>query len=335
MRWFVVSAAIVGVQFLAALAIGVAVGYSFTIPILKMAEGLAFALVMSALGFALVRTIYFAAIREADPVPRLLGELRDSAIVIPALLLSAAQTTVLSWLKNMLPHVSGFWADPPLAELDRLIFGVDPWRLALKLSDGEPLQTIYATWPFVVPVAFIAVAFAPESRIKARAMISYFLIVGAVGLGQFLLPAAGPIYYEAVGHGSRFADLPIMADTRIWADYLWSSYSQAANRPGSGISAMPSGHVAISVWIALCLASYFPRLKWAGRGYVAVIWFGSVYLGWHYAVDGLVSLAIAVAAYRISFTLISEMVPVKAAVSASICSSVPSAAKYTVTVPEE
>lgn len=60
----------------------------------------------------------------------------------------------------------------------------------------------------------------------------------------------------------------------------------------SGISAMPSMHVAIAVLFALWLQSY--RNTWltiTGWAYASVIYLSSIHLGWHYATDGPVSAA--------------------------------------------
>jgi membrane-associated phospholipid phosphatase len=56
---------------------------------------------------------------------------------------------------------------------------------------------------------------------------------------------------------------------------------------------MPSLHVGLAAWLAIVVASCFPRLKLIAWAYFAVILFGSVYLGWHYAIDGVAGLAIA------------------------------------------
>lgn len=58
----------------------------------------------------------------------------------------------------------------------------------------------------------------------------------------------------------------------------------------SGISAMPSIHVAIAVAAALWIQRYRVKvLTLVGWTYAAAIYIGSIHLGWHYATDGLVS----------------------------------------------
>ena len=64
---------------------------------------------------------------------------------------------------------------------------------------------------------------------------------------------------------------------------------------GSGISAMPSLHVAMAYLLYLAVSA---RLKLIALVYVGLIWIGSVHLGWHYAVDGLLSILVVFLIWR-------------------------------------
>ena len=58
---------------------------------------------------------------------------------------------------------------------------------------------------------------------------------------------------------------------------------------GGGISAMPSLHNALAVLFALAAFRIKRWLGWVGAGYALLIWAGSIDLGWHYAIDGIVA----------------------------------------------
>jgi membrane-associated phospholipid phosphatase len=86
----------------------------------------------------------------------------------------------------------------------------------------------------------------------------------------------------------------------VTADYLWSNYLDKGSRVGTGISAFPSLHVAGAAWVAIFASSQFRKLSIIAWAYFGLILIGSVYLGWHYALDGLAGLAIAAAAWRLA-----------------------------------
>ena len=130
-------------------------------------------------------------------------------------------------------------------------------------------------------------------------MISFFLVVSASAILQYALPSAGPIFYERLGFGDRFADLPSRPWATVTADYLWANYLDNGSRVGAGISAFPSLHVAGAAWVASVVSSYSRKLAPVAWAYFVLILMGSVFLGWHYALDGIAGLVIALVMYRL------------------------------------
>jgi len=89
---------------------------------------------------------------------------------------------------------------------------------------------------------------------------------------------------------------------RVWAlgvqEDLWSTYEAATTGLGSGISAMPSMHVAVAVLMALAMHRVN---RWVGVAFWAfalIIQIGSVHLAWHYAIDGYVAAVMVVAIWK-------------------------------------
>tara|TARA_B100001179_G_scaffold207489_1_gene172058 strand:+ start:768 stop:1211 length:444 start_codon:yes stop_codon:yes gene_type:complete len=88
----------------------------------------------------------------------------------------------------------------------------------------------------------------------------------------------------------RAANEQVRVMTVSVQDMLIARFHDQERSIGSGITAMPSMHVAISVLYWLAAREISPK---AGRfffWFMVVIWIGSVHLAYHYALDGLVSL---------------------------------------------
>jgi hypothetical protein len=300
--WALPAAAIVAVEYLFALLIGLRIGFRYQIPIVAYAIMALTIVVIVGAATIVARLFVFARLKEAHPTRRLIAEAPRFGSFAIGVLLVALQMGVLTWTKIMLPVATPFWADPLLANIDYAIFRIEPWRAAVALFGwAAPLiDKAYVTWAPVKFATLLVLVSLPETSMKKRALVSYFILMASVALGQYLLSSAGPVFYAQVGFGERFAALKV----EPWVDraraYLWESYLRGGGKVGAGISAMPSMHVAISLWVALVIRAYKPALAIVGYSYFAMILIGSVLLGWHYAVDGIVASFIALGAWRVA-----------------------------------
>jgi len=216
-----------------------------------------------------------------------------------------------SW-KRALPDFRPFIWDARLAEVDRLVhFGTDPWRLlhpwlgtpALSLT----LDTVYYTW---LPVTFATMGWLVWSRregLRTRALLGVvFVWIGLGNILAFVFSSAGPAFYAHVVPGPNpFAPLIQYLDDTVRQvplytpglhQTLWQLHATRATDIYTGISAMPSVHVA---WPALCALVGWERNRWLGvlfGGYTLLVLLATVHLAWHYAVDGYLSI-LAVSAY--------------------------------------
>lgn len=306
MDWVIPTSVVVAVEYAVALSIGATVGFRYELPTKTyvIASTTIAALILTA--GLLVRIGKYLAEGEEKPIIRLLfdmsqGRTRIFGILIGFILIGF-QSGALTWLKVMLPITQGFWADLPLAAADRIIFGKDPWIISHDLFGWitSLLDRVYVTWAPLKFAAVIGVTLAAASPNKSRAMLAYFLTMSTCCLAQFALPSAGPVFYSHLGLGDQFRAMPIEPWVASARDYLWADYLAGGGKPGGGISAMPSVHVAMTLWVALVVRAYFPRLQWLGWIYLAAILIGSVHLGWHYALDGIVAIAIAMAGWLIA-----------------------------------
>ena len=200
--------------------------------------------------------------------------------------------------------LADFTFDRTFHEWDRAIFGTEPWRLSHPSPWlTEILGASYYGWYAPMLLGTLAIAFvAGRPQFRSRYILAFvltWLIVGS--LMAFLLPAAGPCYWEHfVGGPNPYAELMenIRRDVAASATYnpvldAQAYLLRAHGRDsifGGGISAMPSMHIALATLFA-CGAWSLNR--WFGATlavFALVIWWASVHLGWHYFVDGLVAI---------------------------------------------
>jgi hypothetical protein len=201
--------------------------------------------------------------------------------------------------KSLIPYIHPFAWDGAFSDLDRLIFGTDPWRLTHAVIGPigtRALDVIYGlwfpAWAFAV-VYFSCLAGETEQR---RFLIAFFAvwIVQGIILAT-TLSSVGPCYLEMIHHhyASRYSGLfPLTAPGANAAQaMLAASYKSGDISAFKGISAMPSVHVGVAFLLVLATRGWW---RVAACLFWAMIFIASIHLGWHYGSDGIVaSLATA------------------------------------------
>ena len=206
------------------------------------------------------------------------------------------------WTKPLLNHFVPFRADPLLASFDRLLFlGHDPWTLLGWMNSWGTALFYHRGWFAMMIVTLLVVFCHQASPRKSAVLLTYFLLWSVVGpVIHVLLPAAGPVFYEKLGYGSEFAGIQVPEEMVRMSNYLWTTYNGDQFGPGSGISAMPSLHIATTAWMVIAIYALARRWTWAMALPGALIFLLSISLGWHYAADGIVGGAAALACYRVA-----------------------------------
>ena len=228
---------------------------------------------------------------------------KDAAWAFAACLIFS---TAFTFMKTSMPYILPFYADETFAVLDKAIHGgVDPYFWTHMFADyiaPHMVATLYfIIWGF--PAAFfpfvLAVSDTDDARKKRFLILYCFVWIGLGNVVALLSSSVGPVYYDRLLGTERFADLILalqtsgIAETKIGMvqDGLWRVYSEFSQAAGSGISAFPSVHVGIATLTMLYMCE---RSKWLAPlaiTFLASIQFSSVYIGWHYAIDGYFSFA--------------------------------------------
>src|SRR3546814_20498821 len=63
---------------------------------------------------------------------------------------------------------------------------------------------------------------------------------------------------------------------------------------------MPSVHNGLAALFAIAAFRLWRPLGWVVAAYAALLWVGSIHLGWHYAIDGMVSIALTFALWQVT-----------------------------------
>lgn len=257
------------------------------------------------IGVVVVAAVQLARLRKAGvqaPLTHLKQQFatRSNYILaaVAGAMLGGIDMLFFMWIKPELTAVSPFWADNMLANIDHAIFGTDPWRLFQGIDLAAHASAYSFLWAVAVMGTTVWLLAQKPSAARSASLISYFAIWSVFGtIGQYLLSSAGPIFYQRAGLGDRYADLGnnIPQVTQMVSGYLWNFHTGHTLGVGAGISAMPSLHIATAAWVVLVFYHQQSKLTPLALLFALYMWAMSVALGWHYAIDGIVGAAGALA----------------------------------------
>ncbi|MFN3827122.1 MAG: phosphatase PAP2 family protein [Micavibrio sp.] len=212
--------------------------------------------------------------------------------------------------KNMIPAINPFSWDPFFAEAERIIhFGRQPWEWLHPLLGAAIVTSwvsfTYKTWFFSKYMVILWQAFTlSHPNLRAQFFITMCLawIVNGTILAM-IFSSAGPCYfdyfypdlanpYEGLMNYLRESDKIHRVYDLFAMDYLLNQYHEKKSAFFSGISAFPSMHVSVAFLNVLLGWRINKVLGVCFTAYLLAIMIGSVHMGWHYAVDGYISIII-------------------------------------------
>jgi membrane-associated phospholipid phosphatase len=191
--------------------------------------------------------------------------------------------------------------DELLVRVDRaLFFGHSPWTLLHDALGQGPaayvLMVVYESFGTLVLVAVAAALVLPDRIRDSYVYIASAMWVWILGtLSYYLLPSTGPFHARP----EDFAGLPhtMIQDTQ--AMYYEQRLHLLANPQApdafAQIAAFASLHIGVTT-LMLLMAWYagMRRTTWVLTAFLALTTVATVYLGWHYFVDDIAGVLLAV-----------------------------------------
>jgi membrane-associated phospholipid phosphatase len=245
---------------------------------------LAHAMLVLALGIFLLRL---------PPIPT--GWMRFMRWWYPALLIPF----IFHELQYLVHPINPADIDAQLMAIDYALFGVHPtvWFERLTVPwVTEYMQLAYVTFYFL-PFILCAPLYRQGQFLAFRVSLCALLLGYYVSyLLYFLTPARGPRFYLAVYH-----TLPL---TGLWLTTPLQATLDALE--GMQRDAFPSGHTAIAIIVLAMAARYQQRLFYPLLGIAVSLMVSTVYLRYHYVIDVIAGVLLAVWCLGVTFWLYHE-----------------------------
>ena len=250
--------------------------------------------------------------RPSSPTAFLLETWRrrlgDPAVLarLPLFAVAIVFMPFFSKMKSMIPLFNDFEWDPTFIAWDRTLFlGNDAWEV-LQPVFGYPLVTaamasLYHGWMLLIYMGTLFFLFHPTAAKAVRQYFLGFILIWTVIGGALATAFAsvgpcfmGPIFgdgtFDAQMAYLRGANEQVPVLTLHVQDLLLQWYHEGNRGLGSGITAMPSMHVAMAFLFWLGIRKVSRTGGWVFFAFFVAIWLSSVHLAYHYAVDGLISV---------------------------------------------
>ena len=218
-----------------------------------------------------------------------------------------------TWAKVSIPFMVGYGWERTWADADQLVFGQDAWRWAHAIMPAglAPYLTFYyaVVWGFALVFSGTLISSFASRRFAATYFTALMLswLIGGIVMA-YAISAAGPIFAHLADPAlaTRFAPLQAELLRLLGPDdlvmqtqrYLAAGMNMKIALKGGGVSAMPSMHMATCT--ILIIAAWRTRWLWLALLFWLLTFFGSLYLGYHYAVDAPAAVAIAVPCWMLA-----------------------------------
>ena len=229
-------------------------------------------------------------------------------------------------VKSLIAEINPYQFDPLFSEIDRIIhFGRYPHEYFEALLDNKAfiyfLDRLYISWYLAIYI-FIAAQMYRDVDAPGRmhAIVAFCLCWSLLGnVAAIGLSSVGPIFWDLyVDAPNPYAvqlqtlnavhqQMPLLRD--IAYDALITLETNDVRVDINAPSAMPSIHIALSALFVFYAFQYCRVLFVPAIVYLILIQIASFVLGWHYALDGYVSIILMYLIWRGVGALLGKISP--------------------------
>lgn len=203
--------------------------------------------------------------------------------------------------------------DADLLALDERIFGEAPWVLLHDLLGRDTaawvLMVVYKSFTYLVPWSLLCALVLSHTMRRGYVFLAAAMWTWVLGtLSYYLVPSLGPFATAA----EDFRGLPDTPITDTWAEYLdqRAAFLADPRAPDTfvSISAFASLHTGFTCMVMLMAFYYGHRVLGAALGvYLAVVMVSTIYWGWHFTVDDVAGIVIAVLAVALGHVTVTGL----------------------------
>jgi membrane-associated phospholipid phosphatase len=200
-------------------------------------------------------------------------------------------------LRAIIPIINPRDYDESLYQLDLRIFGVEPTLFLERFSSRGVVEWFagfyYSYFFFIASFVFVTIFVVTADRRRAIFATGFMLVTGIGELVYTLVPGLGP--YAHLAHDYRG---PIAGGT------FYGMVLHAVSGAGALRDIFPSLHTALPSFCTLFAWRYHRRIAPIATFFCINIICATLVLRWHYGVDVLAGLTLAVTAFLLSPKLV-------------------------------
>jgi membrane-associated phospholipid phosphatase len=206
---------------------------------------------------------------------------------------------IFSELQHLVHPINPVDVDAQLIAIDYALFGVHPtvwFERFIVPWVTEYMQLAYVTFyflPFILCIPLYRQGQFLAFRVSLCALLLGYYISYLL---YFLTPARGPRFYLAASHAFPLTGLWLTTPLQATLDAL----------EGIQHDAFPSGHTAIAIIVLAMAARYQRRLFYPLLVIAVSLMISTVYLRYHYVIDVIAGVLLAVWCLGVTFWLYRE-----------------------------